>query len=274
MGTPRRSGSRFLDGRFARRDAEGLPPLAIAPYSAEQVAFAAGAWTMRAEQEHHSAAVFADALAFLADADVPLDVLASLSRIVTDEIAHTELCATVARRFGAPEPRCEPLPRPPPPSTPQERRSRGLEIVAMEGAIGESVSSALFLAGQRDAREPCTKAALGAILRDEVVHARTCWDVLAVLVPGLDDAARARLRDHVRRGLGAFERTSILPALQRLERGDPFDPGWAALGTLHPERRVEAFYGALERRALPRLDALGLDGRGAWRDRFVVPDAG
>ena len=35
-----------------------------------------------------------------------------------------------------------------------------------------------------------------------------------------------------------------------------------------PEVRVEAFYGALEQVALPRLGRLGFDARRAWEERY------
>ncbi|HVY44703.1 MAG TPA: ferritin-like domain-containing protein, partial [Minicystis sp.] len=245
------------------------PAIDTTGFTAEEVAFAAASWTLRAEEEHRSASVFADALAYLTDADVPLDAVGSLARTVSDELAHTELCALLARAFGAAEPANRPLPRAAVPSDPVARRARGLEIVAMEGAVGETISSAVFLTAQRHAEEPATRTALGAILRDEVLHARMSWEILGVVAPTLDDAAREALRTHVSWGLGALEQSHMLPVLKRLERGDRFEPAWAALGVVHPEHRVNAFYGALEKRVLPSLDGLGLDGQGAWRDRYA-----
>ena len=43
-------------------------------------------------------------------------------------------------------------------------------------------------------------------------------------------------------GFAAFERQVAVPALRRLDAGEPFDPAFAALGVLAPEARVEAFY--------------------------------
>jgi hypothetical protein len=59
-----------------------------------------------------------------------------------------------------------------------------------------------------------------------------------------------------------------VPALRWLEEGRPFDPAYAALGVLHPEARVEAFYTAVERLVVPRLTRLGLDGARAWSERY------
>lgn len=259
-------------GWFARRRvaplARGVPAPRLEGFTDAQIAFAARAWTMRAEEEHHSAAVFADMVSLLVDADVPLDLLATLNLVVADELRHAELCTEVAARLRTTAPRSRPLPRGEPPRTAEERRARGLDIVLVEGAIGETISSALFAAGRRAAEEPCTRAALSCVLRDEVLHARTFWEALDALRCTWTDADRARLHARARSVLGALERDRIVPVMRRLERGEPFDPAWAALGVLAPERRVEAFYGAVERRVVPRLDRLGLEGARAWSDRY------
>jgi hypothetical protein len=56
--------------------------------------------------------------------------------------------------------------------------------------------------------------------------------------------------------------------MQWLRESRPFRPAYAALGVVHPESRIEAFYFAVERLVVPRLDALGLDGKGAWAGRY------
>jgi hypothetical protein len=236
------------------------------PYTPDQRAFAALAWTMRAEEERRSAAVFADLLGLLADAKVPLEPVRDVHGIVGDEICHAELCAHMARTLGAPEPTPRALARTGPiPDAPDARRARTLEIVLVEGAIGETISSALFAAGRRATLELRARDALGRILRDEALHARAFWELL--------DALRAE-RDaeplHVvaARALGAIEQTQMVPTLQRLERGEPFDAAWAELGILAPAERVEAFYGAVEKRVVPALSARGLDGERAWASRY------
>jgi hypothetical protein len=129
--------------------------------------------------------------------------------------------------------------------------------------MGETISCALFAAGRRTAEEPDARAALAQILSDEAMHARRFWALLDAL--GGD---RGELHAVAARALGAIERTQIVPVLQRLARVAPFDPAWAALGVLPPEVRVDAFYGAVERRVVPELDARGLDGTRAWDTRY------
>ncbi len=127
----------------------------------------------------------------------------------------------------------------------------------------------LFRAGRRGAREPCTRAALSAILRDEARHATLCWHAAVELVPECSDEVRELLQRDLSRSLGAFEQGAALPALRRLEAGDgAVDPALVELGVIPPELRVDAFYQAIEGVALPRLTRLGFDGRRAWEERY------
>ena len=69
--------------------------------------------------------------------------------------------------------------------------------------------------------------------------------------------------------LGGMEQQIAAPALRRLEANVGFDPRYAELGVLAPESRVDAFYAAVERLVIPRLNRLGLDGARAWRDCYA-----
>ncbi len=240
--------------------------LDIARFDTEAVRFASRAWTMKAEQEHRSAAVFADAVSLLVDTGAPLDVVSAIARVVSDEVAHTELCRRMAHAFGAETPILTPLAREP--LAAEAGRARALRLLLVEGAIGETISCALFDAGRHVTKEPASRAALARILRDEVVHARVCWEALTVLVHARDDATIAALQRTATRALGGIEHTQMAPVLARLNRGDRFDAAWGELGVLPPETRVAAFYSAIEKRVVPRLTALGLDGEAAWRDRY------
>jgi hypothetical protein len=227
----------------------------------------ADSWTLRSEEERRSAAVFTDLLGLLADGQVPLEVLREVHGIVGDEICHAQMCADMASALGAPRPRSRLLPRVGlEPITAEDRRRRALEIVLVEGAVGETISAALFAAGRRSTEEPQARAALSRILEDEARHARCFWELLDRLVSP-DDLEH--LADVVTDALGAIEQIQVVPSLESLARGDPFDPDWAALGVLPPAVRVDAFYGAIERRVLPSLTARGMDGSGAWAARYT-----
>jgi hypothetical protein len=245
----------------------------LAAYTAEQVRFAARAWPMRAAEELRSALVFRALARSAREARTPPPWPARFAGAVRDEVRHARLCAAVGLRLGAPAPLYD--------ARPVRARLEGLHdpllrvaaLLVVEVAMGETISMCLFRAGRRAAVEPLTRSALTSILADEVRHQRLGWAGAASLMPRFS-RHRAALRGEVAAGLAAFEQQNAAPALDRLRRGEPFDPALSALGVLEPEARVEAFYAAVERLVVPRLDELGLDGSGAWRTRYCGGDAG
>ncbi len=249
-----------------------LPAPSLTAYTAAAVAFARQAWPMRAAEELRSALVFraAHRAARAVGGALWAGFGAALGRTVRDELRHTRLCVAVGAALGAAAPAWDRAPLRARMAALPAPRLRAGALLLVEAAIGETVSSLLFRAGRRAAVEPLTRAALTSILGDEVRHARLGWAALAALWPALDDGERAALQREATAGLGGLERTVALPALQRLEAGEPFDPAHAALGVLAPAARVEAFYEAVERLVLPRLSRLGLDGDAAWRERYRI----
>jgi hypothetical protein len=222
---------------------------------------------MRAAEELRSAAIFraaAGGARRLGENQLALQ----LGAIVRDEIRHVRLCASVGAELGAPEPRYD--------LSLVRARLRGLRspelrltsILLVEGAIGETISTALFRAGRRTAIEPRTRNALTAILRDEVRHAQLGWRLMRSLWPKLSTTIRDSLQQEATRSLGSLEQTIALPSLKRLQAREPFAPGLAELGVLAPEERVEAFYNSVERLVIPRLTRLGLNGIAAWQNRY------
>jgi hypothetical protein len=245
-----------------------LPAPTWERFGAATIAAAASVWTARAAQERRSAAVFATISGGLSRLPLPLPLLGAVARIASDELRHTELCRRVAMELGAGS-FLDDL-------TGTERRLRMPDVdpatavaslLLVEGAVGETISTALFAATREATVEPRSRAALSSILKDEARHARTCWaafEVLAHAMP-LDGA---RLAADLSRELGLVERETILPALRRVEAGDDDPLEFAAVGVLRPLRRAEVFYSALEGKVLPRVTALGIDGETAWADRY------
>lgn len=259
----------FFRKRARRTDSPlDLPVPDTARFLAEDLAFAAAAWTMRAEEEHRSAATFAGLAHALIRSGSPLDIADAALCIARDEVRHAAMCAELARRFGAPSPCGDTARDVPHRESPAALRRVVLSIWLLEGAIGETVSSALFARGRNLATEPCTRAALGLILRDEVMHARTSWEALSALTKDASDEERAWLHDETRRALGLIEQTQMVPVLRRLERAAPFSAPWAELGVLPPETRVEVFYAAIEQRVRRELERLGIDFGTAWTNRY------
>jgi hypothetical protein len=246
-----------------------LPTPDHARYERADLAFATAAWPMRSAEELRSALIFRALTRAARACDMPSPWPTRLASAVHDELRHSRLCAHVGVQLGAKPPTYDRRPvlarLAALGADPRERLG---SLLLVEVAMGETISTMLFAAGRRGAREPLTRAALASILHDEVRHQRLGWAALRALVPTLDDRGREAMQREASRGLGASERQVALPAMQWLREGRQFRPAYAALGVLHPERRVEAFYFAVERLVVPRLDALGLDGKKAWADRY------
>jgi len=223
---------------------------------------------MRAAQERRSAAVFATISAALTRLPLPLSLLGAVARIANDEIGHAALCRRLATELGVAVPADD--------LGGTERRlalagagatTPLAALLLVEGAVGETLSTALFAATRRSTSDPRSRAALTLILRDETRHARTCWAAFKELARAIALDTHA-LEADLSCELGIVERETILPALRRVEAGDNDPPELVALGVLPPLARVEAFYSTLEGKVLPRVTALGIDGAAAWSGRY------
>jgi hypothetical protein len=244
-----------------------LPEPDLSGFTAAQIEFAIAAWPMRTAEELRSARVYR-ALARACRGILPEPWPARFEEVVREELRHARLCEAVGARLGAARPVHDPsrvrarlaeLP---------DAEARTIALLAVEVAMGETVSMTLFRAGRRAATEPLTRWALDAIVRDETRHQQLGWDGLERLLPSLSPPRREALDLELARSLGAFEQQIALPVLKRLEAGEPFDPAHAALGVLAPEARVEAFYDAIEKLVIPHLARLGVGGQRAWDNRY------
>jgi len=248
-----------------------LPAPVLERYTAAQVRFASAAWPLRAAEELRSARIFR-ALARASRAAGFVEPWPSqFSAAVRDELRHARLCGSVGLRLGAGTPAYDVAPVRARLAGLPEPCLRAASLLLVEIAMGETISMYLFRAGRRSANEPLTRAALGAILADEVRHQRLGWKGLTAAWPTLTEAQRTALQREASSGLAACERQNAVPAMRWLERRLPFDPAYAELGVLHPEARVEAFYAAVERLVVPRLTRVGLDGSRAWKNRYRDP---
>lgn len=260
-------GVTYLD-QVAHLQFPSLPTGDWSRFGRADLAVAAEAWSARSIQERRSAAVFATIAAGLAALSVPLSLLAAVARIVEDEIRHAALCRQLARELGCDDENddldaAERRLRPPG----RQAASAVLSLLLVEGAVGETISTATFAATRAGTREPRTRAALSLILRDEARHARTCWEAFATLSSEVTPE-RAQLATDLSHELGVVELHSILPALKRVAAGNLGTASRAALGILPPLKRAEVFYANLEGNIFARLKRLGIDGAAVWAARF------
>lgn len=245
-----------------------MPAADLTGFTPAQIAFARAAWPLRAAEELRSALIFRALARAATIAKLPDQWPERFAGMVVDEIGHARLCADVGARLGASAPGYDASPVRARLAAVEEPMRRITALLLVEAAMGETVSMMLFRAGRRAATEPLTRAALSAILADEVRHQRNGWAGIAALWPSLPEPQREALQREATQGFAGLEQQVAVPALRWLDAGEPFDPAFAALGVLRPEVRVDAFYHAIERLVVPRLSALGLDGSRAWNDRY------
>lgn len=180
------------DGRFGGRVTRTpLPPLGEVALSASERAEIAAIWRLQAATEARVATSFEvvhEALAALG-ADAGLVRLAA--RGVDDEHRHAALCEDVAGRYlGRVVEPYEPLPSQQPlhPGASDEVR-RALFVIG-QCCLNETFASAYLSVAQQGATIPLARAALKALLGDEIDHARVGWG----FVQTLDGAVRAEVQ--------------------------------------------------------------------------------
>lgn len=254
-------------------------PLALRKPAARQ-------WMRRAREELGSVYEFTAVAHALAEARASIELLGALSRLVTDEVRHAELCGRMARAcwpegvesaaadFAWPAPR---LPFPDAPrldatGDPEPILAWAADAILCSCCIGETLSRPLFETVATVCTDPTCEAVLRQILRDEHLHATFGWEALAELLPRLVPASRAWLERRLSDRLASFERGAVHGVtLEKLaghelvvEPGDPSRPNLAMLSS---RDYAMVFYATIESEILPRFADLGFDATHAWAAR-------
>jgi len=229
-------------------------------YAPEVLTSAARVWRTRAEQEMHSLALFTELASQLQTLGAPLDWSGAFSRMIADEVRHTDLCMRMAAMLGDEEP-----------VTLDERqlrlfegppsRPRVREVIVAAFCIGETVSGRMFEESYRVATVPLARDVVRAILVDEAFHSELGWELGALLMRPDGEAFES-------------ERSALAAALPRLfrhyrhlclaEPGKTWEFASRAVddgpnfGALTEAGYARAFYEAMETEVVPGLVAIGL----------------
>jgi hypothetical protein len=212
----------------------------------------AGVWAFRARSEREAEARFQRLTRQLASEGAEPVVVALAHQAARDERRHARICARMAARYGHREgPGDPPAAREIGPASLAPRDRLLFEMVAF-CAITESINAALMTETWHRARVPAVRAAVRAILRDEVAHSRLGWAHLA--------AERAR-------GNGGFIADFLPSMLAGAATEELFTPGESgpesarlvAHGELPLSTRVELFRATLRDVVFPGMAALGVD---------------
>lgn len=208
-----RPSARSALARFARElDAQDVrvcapPDLSGVSHADREAAFLG--WAGRIVDEQGSVAAFTELLTHLVALEAPYAALATVHRIIGDELRHVRLCAEVASWFGELETLEIDLSGLELPEAREGRAARALEIVVRELVVGEA-ESLLMLRAYRDAStDASVLCAYEVLLFDEARHAaagrhldallRECLpaDALAPFV-AREAQVRAQDRAHMR----------------------------------------------------------------------------
>ncbi|MDB5099200.1 MAG: hypothetical protein JWM80_3621 [Cyanobacteria bacterium RYN_339] len=246
-------------GRWQPIDWSGIGPFP------EPVRLAgAASWTRRMVDEYRSTTLFSQLQTLLLLANLPLDVMGAMARVVADEVRHVQLCADAVTALGGA------------PSGAIEAESAYLLVDPAAGmrpqllaaamnllCLGETVSARLIGATHQGTRCAPFKEVLRRLHADEVFHGEFGWQLVGLLLVDASPEERAALAAMLPTSLRQLEAvcTTYGDAPEELAEAD------RALGSLSVREHREAFHRAVDEAVLPRLEALGLPGREAWAGR-------
>lgn len=217
----------------------------------------AGVWAFRAGAESEAEQRFARLARELRELGGPTEAIALAERAVGEERRHRVLCRAMAEAYGGDAPSERPAAAAPLGGTRFEHRDRVLYEVVAFCCVTETLNSALMRVSHSEAREPGARAALRAILRDEIHHSRIGW------------AHLAHERAQGRGGFLSGEIPRMLAGAVREELFSPFPAGehadaLRAHGELPEPVRLAIFEAAVRDVIAPGLEALGVDTGPMW----------
>ncbi len=163
-------------------------------YPPELVDRARVSWSSIARSEYRAAASFADVLAAMLAAKVPLDLIGMAGDFIADELFHVELASRLAMEIGGGAPIDADFERMGATTSAElTPRQRANELLLRVGCISETLSGALAVETMREVEHPLVVAIISQIARDEARHTRLGWLYMDWAADEMDDQERARL---------------------------------------------------------------------------------
>jgi len=236
------------DGRLTRRPLPDSDPEIERLSDAERAALAE-LWHARAASERRVADAFAVVAADLTSLGAPPTLTALARRAVDDEHRHAELARLVASRYAGRElepPALLPLVVPEHPGA-SPRLAWTLHVIG-HAAMNETLASAYLEASLAQARAPLARAAVQALLSDEIDHARIGWAHVA----SLDEAERHEVAPFLPALLA-----SNLAMWRAIPRPSPGDGELSRHGVLSGDEVEDALGVAVRELIVPGLARFG-----------------
>jgi hypothetical protein len=269
-----------LARREARQLAGGSPPRPpsipfseFVPSSHPEAALALAAeqYASLARGERSAIGLFARiATALDAQALSPEFVLAATAAS-HDEARHAVYCEELAVRCGAaPFASGRESSAGAPSSEPALSTLAELDVTLLKAvAISETLAAALLMACRDRARDPVVVALLGALVADEIHHARLGWYYAAERAPSWNEAERQALADVVGEAVVQIESEFWWGR----DAEAAFERSAEELGVLSSVAQRQCILEVMQQEILPALDALGLSASLAWDHRRPVERA-
>lgn len=237
-------------------------------YSEHTLRNAAAQWRGRMRVEHRSSMVFLQLAHQLFESGAPYDAVAVMTRMALDELRHTDTCRRVLEALeGAPlvMPSHEQTSKVQPLAQHEgiSLRERALRNVIYTTCLSELVACARFVAVIDRTVDPFMRAALRALLADEVLHGQFGFHYLSLEAEWLSEnpAVRASVERYLVHAFHVIEQ-ELAPAghatLSSEER---------AIGMEDAPLAREVFYNTVERAIVPGLMRFGLAADVSWRER-------
>jgi hypothetical protein len=244
-----------VEGALRRPELPDLPTLSEA-----ERAMAVRTWRARMVNEHVSARVFAGLVPQFITAGLSPGRIALLPRYIADELRHAEQCAGVVLALGG-EP-VAPLPELPPVPMHEEVGpvEAALRNVLSVCCLSETVAVSVIRAEHAELEGTRLGEVLGAILADEVQHARFGWELLGELLPAVGPEVRARLSAYLEVALSHL----VAYEIPKLPVHHGLRAELAAAGVCDGGEARALFFDTLRCVIVPQLDALGLAASAAW----------
>ncbi len=223
-------------------------------------ASAIATWKGRMVNEHISARVFAGLLPQLMAADVSAERQAEVAAMITEELRHAVLCASVVEALGG-EAVAELPALPPVPAhedaTPLEAVLRNVLSIC---CLSETVAVALIDAERRATGPAALQSLLTTIVADEVGHSRFGWTLLDELAHRIDPGLRERLDDYL---VVALEHLHTHELSHLPPRAAPSEAA-EAIGVCDGLEARGLFFDTVETAILPGLELRGFRARECW----------
>lgn len=224
---------------------------------------AVATWRGRMINEYSSARVFDGLAAHARRAGLDASLVAEVDGFAQEERQHGVLCGAVVEALGAVALAPHRIEHAYPLHSDVSELEGLLRNLLSISCMSETVAVALIGAERLEMPEGPLRELLTGIWSDEVGHARFGWRLVQKLVPTLDDAAKSRLNKYL---AVAFEHVET-HELQHLPIESTPPVEGAELGLCNGNDARDLFYSTIREGIIPGLNAVGLDGDGAWAKR-------